>query len=334
MLFGLDFFADNVKSITAAFIGLVLVVCIAGLLLVIFRDTILTALFKTAETRLEALAEPVAKAVKHAAARDSDAAIDSGKEFVQMLLARHAWLSARRWMMATIVALLAGFAGLATSVLMFRQNELLSNQNAKLDAQNLQIEAQTKLLTAQNDSMLLQTKIAELQVIPQFTVTATQSKEPGEDKASQDKILIDNLGAVVQELDSEFAVFLYVELFFSPPRPKEPIRIRIPVNGYYTATGVRAAGKGQMLTIHGNRNNEKLITLDRAFGEYAKSKGMLAGFVEVERYIRLSYRDGLGNPHLDFYFVQLVYGARLLTQGELTAEQLFDIAIKWPEPTG
>ena len=216
-------------------------------------------------------------------------------------------------MVLTVVfGLLGGFAGVAASALMFRQNSLLAEQNVKLEMQNEQIIAQSELLEAQNRSVVLQTQIAEQQILPQFLLHAVQVKNAAEEKFTDNKIIVDNQGEVARELDTEFAVFLEVELYPQLPSPK--LSIRVPVFGYYSATISRSAGKGEMATIFGNRNQERLHLLEQGFSEYATAQGMRHGFINVERYVALSFRDVLGNRRVEYHDVALVDGASAMPE--------------------
>jgi hypothetical protein len=252
---------------------------------------------------------PAEQTIEHLVAGNQQLAVASATDLLRALLARHAWLSTRRWMLATLIGMMAAFAGLATAALMAKQNSLLQDQNAKL-------EVQTKLIAAQNASIALQTRIAEQQATPQITLTAVQRKESGENTVSQDKIVIENHGAIARELDCSFAVFVRLEIFFAPQDGKEPIRSRIPVHGYYFGILKSGQAKGDLIEIVGNRNNEKFAALNRECGIEAKRRGLLALFLTIERYVRVKYRDGLGKEHANYYHVQMVDGARELNQLE------------------
>ena len=314
-LYGFDFIADIIAILLIVLAFFVIVLLVLICLINRNKDRILKPLFKITETQLEAIIDPMKQAVTHIIAGKTADTIANGADFLRILLAHYSWFTLQRWMITVILGLLAVFAGLATSALMFRQNSLLLDQNHKLDLQNFQFQQQNQLIKSQNDSIDLQIKIAKQQVLPQFVISAKQLQEPGEENASHDKMVVDNSGAVVSELHGTTAIFLDVELYYRQPKRGDPIKKRIAINGYYAATGHSPQGQGQMLTMIGNRNNERASVLSRDFSAYVKEYGMY-GFVEVKRYLKLWYRDQLGEQHTNYYFVPLIFGAHTISKDE------------------
>lgn len=91
--------------------------------------------------------------------------------------------------------------------------------------------------------------------------------------------------------------------------------MEIPINGYYDATLHNPEGQGQVITLIGYKNNQRLAQIERDFRKYTETMG-LYGFIQIHRYVRLIYRDLLGDEHVDYYFVPLIYGAHLLSEDE------------------
>lgn len=215
----------------------------------------------------------------------------------------------------TLAACLLSFMAIVVSLLQVIQNRSqnqFANNLAKNSNELARIQADSA--AKQTELLDLQTKIAMQQVVPQFVIAAKQiADESG--FATEDQIVVRNVGGVVRELYCDDAVFLEVELYHQNPREGNPIKKRLPLNGYYAAIVHNPEGQGQVLTLIGNKNNKRAIDLERAFGKLTESNGLF-GFTELRRYLRLRYRDMLGEHHEDFFYVPLTFGAHKLTEEE------------------
>ncbi len=174
---------------------------------------------------------------------------------------------------------------------------------------------QTDLVVKQTELIELQTNIELQQVLPQFVIQAIQIMNPSTGYAEDDELSIKNVGGLVKELHSKTAIFLNVELYYEDPRKGDPINKSIPINGYYAATEYNAQGQGQVLTLVGYKNNKCASDLKKIFTEFAKNNEMY-GFLNLDRYLRLNYKDMLGKSHIAYFHVPLIYGARSLDPSE------------------
>jgi uncharacterized protein YjbI with pentapeptide repeats len=86
---------------------------------------------------------------RFAAQQKVQEATDAARELGEMMLARYAWVSTRRWMVATITAFVASIAALAGSALLFQQNQLLRSQGVLMQEQTDRLTEQTALLNQQ-----------------------------------------------------------------------------------------------------------------------------------------------------------------------------------------
>lgn len=132
--------------IITVFLSAAMVVAGLGLLLAAFRRPILRRLFGYAETQVEMFADPMARVAASALERDARGATMAARDLVALGLARYSWLAARRWLIASLTALIAAMAALAGTALLFKQNTLIETQTQLLSQQNDKIEAQTVLL--------------------------------------------------------------------------------------------------------------------------------------------------------------------------------------------
>lgn len=140
------FLADSAGLILSVFLSAALVVLVLGVLIFALRRTILSRLFGHAEVALEQLADPLARIADRAIDRDPGGATQAARDLVSMVLARYAWISTRRWIIAALTALIAAMAALAGTALLFKQNQLISAQTDLLREQNQRIEEQTQLI--------------------------------------------------------------------------------------------------------------------------------------------------------------------------------------------
>ncbi len=156
---GLGFLVESATTVVAVFFVVLVLLSLAGLVVFLLRERILRRLFGLASTQVEAFAGPLGAVAQKAVARDPEGATLAARELVQRVLARYAWLSTRRWVVASLTALIAAMAALAGTALLFRQNELLAVQNRTLQEQNALITRQSALMQEQNARIREQTRL-------------------------------------------------------------------------------------------------------------------------------------------------------------------------------
>jgi hypothetical protein len=152
---GWSFFADNADLVAALFLSVLAVLLALAATIVIIRRWLWRRIFATADVRLQAFAEPLADVARHAAASRAPEAVEAARVFARVALARWAWISTRRWLIASITGLIAAMAALVGAALLFRQNELLVEQIERLDRQNQLIGVQLELADAQRAAGLI-----------------------------------------------------------------------------------------------------------------------------------------------------------------------------------
>ncbi|KAF0116287.1 MAG: Uncharacterized protein FD150_457 [Rhodobacteraceae bacterium] len=140
------FLADSAGLILSVFLSALLVVLILGVLIFALRKTLLRRLFGHADVALEQIADPLARIADRAFDRDPVGATSAARDLVAMVLARYAWISTRRWIIASLTALIAAMAALAGTALLFKQNQLIAVQTDLLREQNTRIQEQTQLI--------------------------------------------------------------------------------------------------------------------------------------------------------------------------------------------
>jgi uncharacterized protein YjbI with pentapeptide repeats len=140
------FIEDSAGLILTIFLSALMVVLILGTVIFALRKTLLRRLFGHAEVALEQIADPLARVAERAIDRDPGGATSAARDLVAMVLSRYAWITTRRWIIASLTALIAAMAALAGTALLFKQNQLLAIQSDLLREQNNRIQEQTFLL--------------------------------------------------------------------------------------------------------------------------------------------------------------------------------------------
>ena len=146
---GLGFLEDSAGVIAGVFLVALAMVTLIGAALFLLRRPITRRLFGIAEAQVELFAGPLAEVAEGAATRDAARATRSARRLIEVAIARYAWLATRRWIVTSLVALIAAMAALAGTALLFKQNTLIEAQSALLAEQNRRIAEQTTLLDLQ-----------------------------------------------------------------------------------------------------------------------------------------------------------------------------------------
>ncbi|MCA0922733.1 pentapeptide repeat-containing protein [Pseudooceanicola nanhaiensis] len=142
----------SASLVVTIFLAALFVVTLVSALVFALRKPILRALFGVASTQIELFASPLSDVADAALGRDAPKATAAARRFVQMTLARYAWLSTRRWIVASLTGLIAAMAALAGTALLFKQNQLLQEQNTRVATQTELLVQQVQLAEAQRNA--------------------------------------------------------------------------------------------------------------------------------------------------------------------------------------
>ncbi len=147
--FGADVLLRYTGEVFAILFGIFLIILLVAGLIALFRRQIWGAIFRRAEFEMERFARPLSEVARFAAEKRVDEATGAARDLAELVLARYAWVSTRRWLIATITALIAAIAALAGSALLFQQNRLLADQSALMADQTTRLTEQNRLLESQ-----------------------------------------------------------------------------------------------------------------------------------------------------------------------------------------
>jgi uncharacterized protein YjbI with pentapeptide repeats len=146
---GIGYLEDSAALIATVFLSALLVILLVGIILFAARRRIMQSVFGYAEVQIDQLATPLAGIAERAIARDPEGATTAARELVALALARYSWITARRWIITSLTALIAAMAALAGTALLFKQNQLIAIQSGLLTEQNARISEQSGLLEQQ-----------------------------------------------------------------------------------------------------------------------------------------------------------------------------------------
>jgi len=145
-LFMPSFLTDYGTAVLSIVLGALLFATVLMTLVFVFREPIWRILFQRSEIEISKFAGPLADVARHAAEKRVPEATQAARHFAELALSRYAWITTRRWLVASISALVAAIAALAGTALLFEQNKLLRNQSSLLLEQNQRIDQQNALI--------------------------------------------------------------------------------------------------------------------------------------------------------------------------------------------
>lgn len=190
---------DSASTVVAVFLTAVFIVALFGTVVFLLRKPLLRRITGIADAQLERFATPLADVAEGAIAGDPTRATSAARDLVRLTLARYAWLTTRRWLIASLTGLIAAMAALAGTALLFKQNQLLARQSELLAEQNARLGTQIELLAqdiqlseaARNAQLAVEiTRIAELLGQAMLDATArTQGTDPAPGLAGQIPVL-------------------------------------------------------------------------------------------------------------------------------------------------
>lgn len=146
---GVGFLVDNAVPVLGGMMAALIVLLAIAAIVLVYRRRIWAALFHRGAVEATRLAGPLGDVARFVAENKVPEAMSSARDFAEIAVARYAWIVTRRWMLATVTALVVAIAALAGAALLFQQNQLLRDQSVLLAEQNQRISDQTTLMQAQ-----------------------------------------------------------------------------------------------------------------------------------------------------------------------------------------
>jgi hypothetical protein len=156
-----------------------------------------------------------------------------------------------------------------------------------------------------------QLTVAKQSISPKIHATVVQVRDSETGRYSEEVLRVYNLGGPALAAEESNAVWLRVKLY-PEDKSREIIEVELAISGYFSATEVTQNPEGLMFTSMGYHNNQKLVDFNVEFTQYAKLHGYYAE-ISLSRFLKISYRNGFGEIHTDYFFVVPLKGAQELT---------------------
>ncbi len=141
---------------------------------------------------------------------------------------------------------------------------------------------------------------------PQFRVTSVQETDGSTSVPRNEKILVANDGYLARHVKVEVVVFFKLK-----PKPNSP-EVLIPITDYYNQPIDSGNATGLIRTFQKESNITKRREIRDNLDELAKTNNTTVSFVEVTRYLKLSYNDLFNEPHTEYHFVPALGDSELL----------------------
>jgi hypothetical protein len=159
--------------------------------------------------------------------------------------------------------------------------------------------------------------------LPVFELSASLVEDPSDAYYANDVLVVDNAGGPALELRCSVMTFLRVRVSPSGGIHRETL---FPLANYYAVQGVGSSVDGRVFsarnhhTAGGNMRRLRMFALE--FRALAAERNAF-GSVDIDRFVRLAYKDVSRASHDDIYFVRSVGPARRLSENE--ASDLLDL---------
>jgi len=170
--------------------------------------------------------------------------------------------------------------------------------------------SQVFLAVKQKELTEAQLIVAKQTISPSIHATVTQVRDSETGRYSEEELRVYNIGGPALAAEASNAVWLHVKLY-PEDESKQPIEREFAMSGYFSATAVTEDPEGLMFTSMGHHNNQKLVDFNVRFTQFAERYGYYAE-ISLSRFVRVSYRDSLGQLHTDYFSVAPVRGAQEL----------------------
>ncbi|MDK8193971.1 hypothetical protein QP794_28210 [Paenibacillus sp. UMB7766-LJ446] len=154
-----------------------------------------------------------------------------------------------------------------------------------------------------------QTAIAEAENMPVFEIKSTQVYDDDRKEYTEHKVKIANEGGPIYGFDSDVVTFLNIDYLDNKDGYINK-NIRVPLRGYFTASLVTSKVKGELATVQGYLNNNKLFDLTQEIlnGPDAEEKFI---DIEIQVYVKIRYEDFLHRYNEEYYYVPYLQTQKL-----------------------
>lgn len=165
---------------------------------------------------------------------------------------------------------------------------------------------------------------------PQFFVSA-ELADGTWSTATEDRLLVRNLGQPVQSVVCEWAVlFEFLGCCTTETQGEEPRRSI--VEGYYTGTAYASSSQGLVAEIRGTGNHRQRREIESSYRDAFSDRGDTPR-INVLRYVHIHYVDAFGDAQDRLYYVPLLGAGALELAWEANSEFMLGISRQLEEGT-
>jgi hypothetical protein len=169
--------------------------------------------------------------------------------------------------------------------------------------------AQTCSSNRQAELQDTQTQLAEAQAVPQFTMSLSHRLNQETGKYSDEDLVIANRGGFASEFRARAVTYLAMTIM----RAGATKPIELPITGFFAASFVAPDGTGDMVTMKGINNNERMGQLDLTLRHFKEERDEMM-LIDAKIIVELTYKDVRGRAHEDYFEVSSISGGRKLPQ--------------------
>ena len=171
--------------------------------------------------------------------------------------------------------------------------------------------AQYQTAKEQSELMKVQLSVEKQVAFPQMLVITEKLNDESKEALITDIIRITNQGGVAYEFKCTTAVFFEVTVL-----SEDGIKIKkIPINGYYYITVMSNDATGLLFYTYDKGNFSRLIGIMDDLDKFAAENGTKAN-IEVNRYVKLVYKDIFDEIHVDYLKVNPIFGSERIDNSE------------------
>ena len=127
---------DRILDVASVLFGVVLVLIVLLVVLLFFKDRILSYFFGKIETSNQQLTNSLSELVTSIVKKDAEQAIRSSEDFTLQLVNWYSWANFYRWIVRTCIGMLALFATFVGTIILFEQIRSIEKQTSQFIAQN------------------------------------------------------------------------------------------------------------------------------------------------------------------------------------------------------
>ncbi|RBW57147.1 hypothetical protein DS884_11210 [Tenacibaculum sp. E3R01] len=136
VFYGLYAFKENLTSTLIIIISILLIAGLLFLLVILNREKILNKIFGTSKTTLDNIFYQFSKSIENYSQGQIKEGSKNVIDFSRTIFSTYAWTISRKWMIRVLSSLFLTFGVLIGSILLYRQNNLISDQTQKMKEQN------------------------------------------------------------------------------------------------------------------------------------------------------------------------------------------------------